>query len=144
MEDDVIFYDRQDLRAYLEQVLWPSDPPGLISLYCPPSYSRPGAGWHRKEGYWRAGSQVFIFPREAARAFVADLDVLSYRWDHPSQGLHGVDALIGRWAERRRIPVHYPCPGLAQHIGDTSTLWQSIQLEPNRRADRFLGDLEPD
>src|SRR5262249_10916329 len=71
VEDDVIFYDRQNLREYLEQVLWPSDPPGLISLFCSSAYSRPDPGWYRKEGRWRWGSQVFVFPKEAARAFVA-------------------------------------------------------------------------
>jgi hypothetical protein len=144
VEDDVIFYDRQDLREHLEGVLWPSDPPGLISLYCSSVYSRPDPGWYQKEGRWRWGSQVFIFPRELARAFVADPLILSHRWSHPIHGLYGVDVLIGAWAELNGIPVHYPCPSLAQHIGDTSTLWESLRLQGDRLADRFLLDVEPD
>ncbi|HMC90062.1 MAG TPA: glycosyltransferase family A protein, partial [Gemmataceae bacterium] len=35
VQDDVIFYDREDLRAYLEHALWPSRMPGAVSLFCP-------------------------------------------------------------------------------------------------------------
>ena len=62
VEDDVIFYDRQNLREHLEQVLWPSDPPGVISLYCSSVDSRAEAGWHQKEGRWQWGALAFIFP----------------------------------------------------------------------------------
>ncbi len=52
VQDDVLFYDRQDLRAYLEATLWPTDPPGLVSLYCSAGYSREGAGWHQLDEPW--------------------------------------------------------------------------------------------
>ena len=144
VEDDVIFYDRQNLREHLEQVLWPSEPPGVISLYCSSVYTRPDAGWHQKEGRWRWGSQALIFPTELARAFIADPLILSHRRSHPFHERYGVDVLIGAWAELHRIPVHFPCPSLAQHIGDTSSLWPSLQLRGDRLADRFLLDVEPD
>jgi hypothetical protein len=144
MEDDVILYDRQNLREYLEQILWPSDPPGLISLYCPSSYSRPAPGWYCREEGWLAGSQVFIFPKETARAFVSDPEIWAHRWNDRAQGLHGVDRAIGTWAIRNGIPVYFPCPSLAQHIGDTSSIWQSYRLKDDHRAHPFLGDVEQD
>src|SRR5262249_53140182 len=46
VEGDVVYYDRQDLRAYLEAVVWPGTTPGILSLYCPATYDRAEAGWH--------------------------------------------------------------------------------------------------
>ncbi len=143
-EDDVVFYDRQDLRQHLEQILWPSDPPGVISLYCSSVESHSDPGWYQKEGRWHWGALAFIFPTEVARAFVADPLVLSHGWTQSAPVLHGVDVLVGGWAELRSIPVHYPCPSLAQHIGDTSTIWPSLERHGVRLADRFLLDVEPE
>ncbi|MDG3003620.1 hypothetical protein [Paludisphaera mucosa] len=143
LQDDVLLYDRQDLREYLETMLWPSDPPGLISLYCSSVYTRPGAAWHELEEAWVWGALAFIFPRDLARRFVADPWVLAHRWSASGHGLVAIDVLIGAWADRHRFPVHFPCPSLAQHIGAVSTLWGSHTLDERRMADRFLGDLEP-
>src|SRR5262249_42797670 len=136
VEDDVIFYDRQNLREHLEEILWPSDPPGVISLYCSSVDSCPEPGWYQKKGSWHWGALAFVFPTELARSFITDSLVLSHRWTQPSHVLHGVDVLVGAWAELNGIPVHFPCPSLAQHIGDTSTLWPSLQREGARLADR--------
>src|SRR5262249_39891830 len=40
VQDDVILYDREDLRRYLEQTLWPADPTGAISLFCSSKYTQ--------------------------------------------------------------------------------------------------------
>ncbi|QEH33013.1 hypothetical protein OJF2_15080 [Aquisphaera giovannonii] len=144
VQDDVLFYDRQDVRAYLEAILWPADPPGLVSLYCSACYSRPGSGWHRLEEPWAWGALAFVFPRPVLEAFLADPDVRGHRWGGTlGDRKAGIDALIGRWAARRGIPIHYPCPSLAQHTGDISVLWPSQRAVGNRRADRFLADVEP-
>jgi hypothetical protein len=144
VEDDVTFYDRQNLRAYLEDVLWPSESPGVVSLYCSSVDTRPDAGWHQKHGRWQWGALAFIFPAELAAAFVADPVVLMHGSCQPSRVRDAVDFLVGAWAELCGIPVHFPCPSLAQHIGDTSTIWPSIKRERVRMADRFLMDVEPD
>jgi hypothetical protein len=142
VQDDVLFYDRQDLREYLERILWPSAPPGPISLYCPSFYSRPGSSWHRFEGSWAGGALAFIFPREQARQFVADPRVLAHRWSEDGRGLVAIDAVVGAWAHCSEIPVYFPCPSLAQHIGDVSTLWSVHSSNSVRLADRFLADVE--
>jgi hypothetical protein len=143
VQDDVLFYDRQDLREYLERILWHSDPPGLVSLYCSSAYTRPGRGWHRLEEPWVWGALAFIFPRELARKFIADPWVLAHRWSHPQSGLVAIDVMIGAWADRFEISVYFPSPSLAQHIGAVSTLWISHRLDGHRLADRFLADEEP-
>jgi len=141
-EDDVLYYDRQNLREYLEQFLWPGDQPGLVSLYCPAAYTRARAGWHCRAGEWMVGALAFIFPPELAKRFVTDRQVLEHRWTGPAGGLAGVSVAVGSWAHRNGVPIHYPCPSLAQHIGDRSTLWPANRAQGNRRADRFMGDLE--
>ena len=145
VQDDVLFYDRQDLRTYLESTLWPTDPPGLVSLYCSAGYSREGAGWHQLDEPWSWGALAFVFPRPVLERFLADSDVRAHEWEGPlGQRKAGIDALIGRWAARHGVPIHYPCPSLAQHTGDISVLWPAQRAVGNRRADRFLADVEPD
>jgi hypothetical protein len=142
VQDDAIFYDRQDLRAYLERILWPADPMGLVSLYCPKPYTRPKAGWHKRKGRWRWGALAFVFPRKLAKRFVCDPIVLEHRWSGPKQGLVIIDYVIGAWASRHKVTIHYPCPSLVQHIGNTSTLWPHERAADIRRADWFAGDAE--
>lgn len=142
VQDDAIFYDRQDLRGHLEQVLWPADPIGLVSLYCSKAYTRPKAGWHRKKGAWSWGALAFVFPRRLAKQFVCDSIVLEHRWSGPKRGLVIIDYVVGAWASRRQVPIHYPCPSLVQHIGATSTLWPHEPTADIRRADWFAGDAQ--
>jgi hypothetical protein len=142
VQDDALFYDRQDLRSYLEQVLWLSDPPGLVSLYCSAAYTRPVHGWHRLESRWVWGALAFIFPAQLARRFVSDPEVFDHRRGAPPGERAYIDTLIGNWAERHGVPIYFPTPSLVQHIGDASTLWGVEQAHGPRRADRFLGDLD--
>jgi hypothetical protein len=144
VQDDILFYDRLNLRSYLEQVLWPTDPPGIVSLYCSAAYSRPAIGWHKFEGDWVWGALAFVFPRDLARQFACQTALLAQHWSERNDGNGHIDSLIGRWASRNDVPVFFPCPSLAQHIGDFSSLWPSQRAIGHRRADRFLADLEPD
>jgi hypothetical protein len=141
VQDDVIVYDRQNLRAYLERCLWPDEPVGAVSLFCSREYTQSSAGWHRHAGRWVWGAQAFIFPRESAKRFVSDPLVLGHRWNSWNGGLANIDVVIGHWAVRHDLPVYYPCPSLVQHVGDTSTLWPDARIAGGRQADRFAGDL---
>ena len=136
-QDDALFYGRQDLRAYLEQVLWPGDRPGLVSLYCSAAYTQPAAGWHRQSGLWVWGAVAFIFPRELAKQFLIDPIVFEHRWLGPDHGRANIDGVIGKWAERHGISIHYPTPSLVQHIGDVSSIWVDERATGRRRADDF-------
>jgi hypothetical protein len=136
-QDDAIFYGRQDVRAYLEQVLWPGDRPGLVSLYCSSAYTRPVAGWHLHRGLWVWGAVAFIFPRELAKQFITDPTVFEHRWSDREHGLAGIDAVIGDWAERLGVSIHYSTPSLVQHAGDVSSLWHGERATGRRHADQF-------
>jgi hypothetical protein len=144
VQDDVILYDREDLRDYLEQALWPADPVGAVSLFCSSAYTHPTPGWHSRPEPWFWGAQAFVFPRDSARRFVADPDVLGHRWSDRYRGLAHIDVVIGEWAARHGLPIFHPTPSLAQHVGDTSTLWPEARIDGHRRADWFAGaDDEP-
>jgi hypothetical protein len=139
VEDDVLFFDREDLRAYLEAILWPSEPIGAVSLYCSSMYTRPSAGWHRFDGEWQWGALAFLFSRESARQFLGDPLVLAHR-SRNEEGLADADLLIGRWSAQRELPIYFPTPSLVQHIGETSAIWPSARAFGSRRADQFAGD----
>ena len=104
-----------------------------------------GAGWHQLNEPWSWGALAFVFSRPVLERFLVDPDVPAT----PVEGATGpakagIDALIGRWAARHGVPIHYPCPSLAQHTGDISVLWPAQRAVGNRHADRFLADVEPD
>ena len=141
VQDDSIFYDREDLSAYLQSALWPDEPVGAVSLYCPQIYTQPEPGWHRRGDVWVYGALAFVFPRDSAKRFIADLTVLEHRWSQRNEGRAQIDLTIGQWAQRNALPIYYPTPSLVQHIGDTSTLWARARALGARKADRFAGDL---
>jgi hypothetical protein len=124
-EDDVLFYDWDSLREYLEEILWPDRRPCLVSLYCSSAYSSRDFGWHSLRTKWAVGSLAFIFPRRLAQDFLLDGAVCDHRWrqwQEADGGLADTEHIIGRWASRKRIRIWYPTPSLVQHISDTSTL----------------------
>jgi hypothetical protein len=141
VQDDSIFYDREDLSAYLQAALWPDEPVAAVSLYCPQVYTQPEAGWHRRADLWVYGALAFLFPRESAKRFIADRTVLEHRWSQRNEGRAQIDLTIGQWAQRSDLPIYYPTPSLVQHIGDTSTLWTRARALGARKADQFAGDL---
>jgi len=143
-EDDVLFYDAEALREYLEKMLWPDPRPCLVSLYCSSVYSARDFGWQPLPFRWEWGSLAFVFPRRLAQDFLLDPAVCNHRWSRWQKeggGLANTDAVIGSWAWRRRIPIWYPNPSLVQHLGVTSTLDPSFQVTPERRADRWASSL---
>jgi hypothetical protein len=141
VQDDVVFFDRENLRQYLEDVLWPGRSTVLVSLYSAAVDTGPEPGWHPRRGGWVSGAHAFLFPPQMAKAFVIDRTVFQHRWlPHPVWS-KCLDDLIGNWARDRRVDVWFPTPSLAQHVGDASTLWPNARVVGSRRAEPFAGDL---
>ena len=139
VEDDALFADQPGLRTYLEGLLWPGPRPGVVSLFCSRAYTRPRPGWYAFEGTWAWCALAFVFPRDLARRFLADPDVVGHRWTRARNPLADTDWRVGRWAETRGVPVYFPTPSLVQHIGEVSSLWPGVRLQGDRLADRFVG-----
>jgi hypothetical protein len=142
LQDDALLIQHPGLRGYLEQVLWPGDRPGIVSLYCARPYTQASPGWYALPMQWIWGALAFIFPAELARRFLADPEVVRHRGRGPS-GLAGIDILVGRFAYRNDLPVYFPTPSLVQHIGHVSALWDNAHVSGSRRATSFAGDADP-
>ncbi len=52
VQDDALFAADFDVRAYLEQVLWPGKTPWTVSLFCARPYTQSQPGWHPLRGAW--------------------------------------------------------------------------------------------
>ncbi len=142
VQDDVIFFDRESLREYLQEVLWPGRFTGLVSLFSPKLDPPPKPGWHCSRRAWRAGAHALVFPPQVAKAFVLDRAVFEHRWAADPAWACCIDDVIHNWVKAHRLGVSFPVPSLAQHIGDSSTLWPNARAQGSRRADPFAGDLE--
>lgn len=142
IQDDAWFYDRENLREYLEQTLWPGDVPGIVSLYCSEADTGRFDGWHQHSGPWVWGALAFVFPRRVLERYIADPSLLQ----RPAQVVNGafanVDSATGRWADSQKIPFWSPTPSLVQHIGNSSSIWSESANSGPRRADWFAADLD--
>lgn len=138
VQDDTLFAG-YDIRDYLERILWPGRRPGVVSLFCSRAYTQEKPGWYAFRGAWVWCALAFVFPRDAARRFLADPDVVLHRWSESRNGLADIDYRVGRWAADRDVPIQYPTPSLVQHIGEVSSLWTGSRLLGERRADWFAG-----
>lgn len=141
-QDDVLF--SVGLRSYLEQTLWPDPRAGVISIHCPSHLSRgKSPGYHGLDLGWSAwGAQAYVFSPCAARTFLADPLPLLHRRSGPREGTRNIDSLVGLWCRLRDRPYYIHVPSLAQHIGDTSTLWPGATTRGRRRASDFIDDLD--
>jgi hypothetical protein len=140
LQDDALIYDGENVRAYLEETLWPGGQLPVVSLYCPEPYTAKRYGWHRYRKSWVWGALALVFPRATVQAYLRDRGVCQHRWRSGAGGLSQIDVVIGWWARRRRIPFWFPTPSLVQHIGETSTLWADSPATGPRAASLFAGN----
>jgi hypothetical protein len=142
VQDDSLFFGHPGLRSYLDTLVWPVEGPAMMSLFCPRYYTQANRGWQVMDGPWFCCALAFVFSRQAVQLLLADPVVLQHRWSpHFGGGTHGIDVIIGRWADRKGVPVYYPSPSLVQHIGEVSSIWETARVTGPRRADSFLGDV---
>ena len=123
------------LRRYLERTLWPRPAVGVVSLHTPSHFAVGKApGWHAEDRGWGAwGSQAYVFPNAAARAFLTDPAALDHRGFGPGGGLKNVDCVVGAWCRRAGLPYLVHSPSLTRHTGQTSTLWPADRRCTGRR-----------
>ncbi len=136
-QDDVLF--SAGLRDYLEQHLWSAAETGVVSVYCPSHYSNGKQdGFYIEDRGWDSwGALTYIFPNRSARHLLSDPMVLNHRDSGPANGLRNVDSVVGAWCQRAKLQYIVHSPSLAQHIGDTSTIWTNGSNRGYRRASRF-------
>ncbi|WP_339733651.1 glycosyltransferase [uncultured Gimesia sp.] len=141
-QDDVLF--SADIRDYLERTLWPANQIGVVSIYCPSHYSQAAKpGFIREDRGWKSwGALAYIFSNPSARAILSDSMVLNHRDFGPAEGLHHIDSVVGYWCERNHLPYYVHSPSLAQHIGESSTIYPRATTSGNRQAKDFQNPIE--
>jgi hypothetical protein len=141
LQDDALLYDGENVREYLEGVLWPGGERPIVSLYCARPYTAKRYGWHRYRKSWVWGALALVFPRETAQIYLRDRLLCGHGWRSRRGGLSQIDVIAGWWAWRRGIPFWFPTPSLVQHIGETSTLSPDCRADGSRAASLFVGDM---
>jgi hypothetical protein len=116
---------------------------GAVSVYSAGPFSlRPDSGFLQDDrGSDVAGALALIFPNASLRTFLGDPHVLNHRRKGASEGMHFIDSVVGQWAVRRGFPLMVHAPSLAQHIGETSTLFPGAGNEGRRHALRFVSEV---
>jgi len=139
VQDDVVF--ARNIREFLEVALWPHPQVGVVSIYCPSDYAqglRPG--FHVEDRGWNTWTaQALIFPNPSARAALASPIMLNHRHHGPRQGMRNIDCAVGAWCLSAGRPFYVFTPSLAEHVGDTSTLFRGARTWGRRRSATFVG-----
>lgn len=138
VQDDVLLTQSENLKSYLESVLWPAEGVGAVSLYCSAKYHREQPGWHDLQEKWVWGALAFVFSNTSAWAFVSDPEVIAHRQSSHFDGTRQIDVTIGEWVQRTGKTIRYPVPSLAQHLGESSTLWKSATADGKRQVAAFI------
>lgn len=140
LQDDVILYDRAPLKEYLEKTLWPSEQDGIVSLFYTGVQTE--VGWFEAKGAWHFSAQAIVLSPRSARELLSDTTI-TQSWITAAGGVHvPIPEMIFEWTTRRRKEVWYTYPSLAQHIGNTSTIWMDSSIIGGRRSSYFSGAVE--
>lgn len=144
LQDDVILYPGEagvGLRAWLEEALWPHDDVGAVSLYTSRRYAAREAGWNRVQRSWTWGACAMLWPRARLVEFVGAAAARKLRRGLTPQTWRNIEHPIASWQRWRRRSIWAATPSLAQHVGETSTIWSDrATATGNRRASRYAGD----
>lgn len=140
-QDDALFATGS--RDLLEQTLWPAANVGAVSIYTPSHVSAGKTpGFHPEHRGWASwGALAYIFPNASLRELLAHPLFIDHRRHGPGEGLRNVDSVVGAWCELAGLPYFVHVPSLAQHIGETSTIWRDAGAVGRRRAADFTFDL---
>jgi hypothetical protein len=140
VQDDVLF--ARNIRAFLETALWPSPDCGCVSIFCPSHYAVGCApGFHLEDRGWRTwGALALIFPNPSARALVGSPAPVCHRHHGPRGGSRNIDSLVGAWCRQAGRPFYTFAPSLAEHHGQTSTLYHAATASGRRVSRTFVGE----
>jgi hypothetical protein len=140
VQDDVLFC--VNLRQFLETSLWPGDRLAVVSLYNPlsPKATMDLAGYLPFPGGGLPGALALVFPNFAVRMLLSDQRVLLHCRRGPSHALKLIDVVVGEWAQRNQLLAWSYSPSLAQHVGDTSSIWPESEDRVTRQSASFVGE----
>ena len=85
--------------------------------------------------------EAYVFPNAAVRALLRNPTVINHRHRGPRHGKCNVDSVVGRWCREAGLAYYMHAPSLAQHTGDSSTLWSHAKAAGRRCASSFPGGI---
>jgi hypothetical protein len=165
LEDDALLCS--GAKEYLEYALPKLEEFGSFSLYTPSRYHKANRArcFHDEcRGKLTWSTVTVVMPHRSVLSFFSDENVQKHRFSDIFQvkpefwhlkasygaGRTSVtdcvgntikDAVIGQWAERKKLPMYYHTPSLAEHIGIVSTLTDDDSTPENGRMSRdFVGE----
>lgn len=132
MQDDIIY--SLGLKDYLQKSLWPNDNCGLVSAYCPSHYHVKSKGWietNYGNSLW-AACTYFMTPNMAK-------SIIKWEFGLKYNEKSGIDNVVGKFCKENNFIPYYHKPSLAQHIGQTSSIWgPKNRASGKRAADDFI------
>jgi hypothetical protein len=133
IQDDVIFC--KNLKEYLNKAHIPQNC-DIYSPFTPIQYTGSGVGWTliSDPSLWMA--QTLFIRRQAARKLLTSDIVWQIRGDKQ------IDNRLGLWLLQSNRKIYFHTPSLAEHIGETSTLWENASVAGNRKSGSFDPDLD--
>lgn len=124
-QDDIVFC--KNIESYLGTL----ELPKIFSIFKPSIYLKNEGCWSKQDrGPALLMAQTFFIHTSLVSSLLKD----KIAWKVP--GNKQIDNRVGRWAKEKGQQVYYHCPSLCQHIGETSTIWNS-DLSGYRSADDF-------
>jgi hypothetical protein len=154
IEDDVIFC--KSFKKYIEHSLSFLGDFASLSLYTPSVYHKVNfRGFHNELKDHRTLSTVAIIVKKNMLInFFSDYDVQRHRFENifpefeerywclnvdPKNSIK--DAVIGKWASKKNLPIYYHTPSLAEHIGEHSNISsKNNSVEFGRKSFDFVGE----
>ncbi len=129
-QDDVIF--GKNWWPYFLNSGLPEEA-AIYSIFSPAQYSAESVGWQEivDPSLWMA--QGLIIKRAAAEEILNSKIVWTLRGDRQ------IDNRLGLWLFQSGRKIFFHTPSLAEHIGETSTLWEDATIEGNRKSRDFAG-----
>jgi hypothetical protein len=119
MQDDIII--APNTREYLENALWFTDGPHLVSLLGPNAADKdPSDGW-RSAFRYSGGPQALIMSHETVQEILTSLIPLRYYGIQHMKKTSFDDLGIFSLTSNKKWPIYYPKPSIGDHIGHQST-----------------------
>lgn len=119
IQDDIVL--APGTRQYLENALWFTDQPHLVSLFGPNAIDKdPSNGWRSSLAY-AGGPNSIIMSHETVQEILSSLVPLRYYGVRNQQKVSFDDLGIFVLMSHNEWPVFYPKPSLGDHIGHQST-----------------------
>ena|GEM_PF-2365008 len=145
-QDDALFC--KGTRKFLDEMPWPGEKTGVVSLYCPDDthYEEEGfVGCKRVAVRDLNGAVAMVFPMVIAKR-IADSPKCEAWAGHPNRNevpekKSCIDRFIGQTMSDWELDVYVYDPGMVQHIGATSTIYSDTD-ETERGGRKFRKSLK--